>query len=420
MKKAVLSNRIYLTRTKELHQELIDELTYRLPPKKPGNPYEIECDVTRVNKDILTIPSGRLDLIPNDYEIVDKRIQNPVNFTKFKFTLRESQQEVYDLVDDSCMIIANPSWGKTFMGIAIATKLKQKTLIIVHTKFLMEQWIDEVEKTTGLKAGIVGAGKFDIKSPIVVALFQTLRNKGSQINKEFGLIIVDEAHHCPAKVFKSILDKFNARYKIGLTATPWRKDGRHVMLEDYFSKTEYKPKDENELTPKIVIVNSGIKFDSSSMTPWANKITKLVNDMSYVELVLNLAHAQAKRGFKVLVVSDRTEFLETCADVLDNSMCIIGRTDNRDFLGSNKDICFGSIKIFAEGINMPPLSCLILATPTNNKGLLKQLIGRITRPYEGKNQPEVIDIALEGTTGKNQVAQRLNYYIENGYKVRYI
>jgi len=420
MKKAVLSNRIYLTRTPELHNNLIEELTYRLPPKKPGNPYEIECDVTRVNKDILTIPVGRLDLIPKDYEVVDKRTINKVLFPKFKFILRESQQEVYDAVDDSCMIIANPSWGKTFMGIAIASKLSQKTLIIVHTKFLMEQWVDEIKKTTGLKAGIVGGGKFDIGSPIVVGLFQTLRNKGAQISKEFGTVIVDEMHHTPAKVFKSILDKFNARYKIGLTATPWRKDGRHVMLKDYFAFKEYKPKDENELTPKIVIVNSGIKFDSSPMTPWANKVTKLINNMDYVELVLNLAHAQATRGHKVLVVSDRTEFLETCADVLDNSMCIIGSTDNRDFLGSGKAICFGSIKIFAEGINMPPLSCLILATPTNNQGLLKQLIGRITRPYEGKLQPEVLDIVLKGTTGKNQSIQRLNYYMERGYKIKQI
>ena len=418
--KAVLSNRIYLTRTPELHNDLIDELTYRLPPKKPGNPYEIECDVTRVNKDILTIPAGRLDLIPKDFEIVDKRILKPVLFPKFKFTLRESQQMIFEDIDDSCMIIANPSWGKTFMGVAISTKLQQKTLIIVHTKFLLEQWVSEIKKTLGINAGVVGAGKYNIDSPIVVALIQTLRNRVNDLHKEFGLIIVDEAHHTPATVFKGIIDKFNARYKIGLTATPWRKDGRHVMLEDYFSYKKYKPKDENELTPIITMINSDIKFDSSPMTPWGKKINELVSNPSYIELVLNLAQAQAQRGYKVLTVSDRTEFLETCADVLDNSMCIIGSTDNRDFLSSGKDICFGSIKIFAEGVNMPPLSCLIIATPINNRGLLKQLIGRITRPCEGKKNPEVIDIILKGKTGKNQAAQRINYYTEQGYKIRYL
>ena len=143
--KAVLSNRIYLTRTPELHEKLIEELTYRLPASKPGDPPEVFCDVTRVNNNILTIPSGRVDLIPEHYEIVDKRTINEVRFPKFKFTLRPAQQEVYDDVHDSCIVNANPSWGKTFTGVAMASKLKQKTLIIVHTIFLREQWIDEIK-----------------------------------------------------------------------------------------------------------------------------------------------------------------------------------------------------------------------------------------------------------------------------------
>ena len=306
------------------------------------------------------------------------------------------------------------------MGIAIATKLQQKTVIVVHTKFLMEQWVAEVEKVLGIKCGIIGGGKFIIDSPIVVALIQTLRNRVDDVSKEFGLIITDETHHVPAKVFKETLDKFNARYKIGLTATPWRKDGRHVMLKDYFGMKEYTPKDENALTPTITMVQSDIELSSASNVAWGTKISNLVANPAYIELVLNLSQAQAERGHKVLTVSDRTEFLETCADVLDNSMCIIGRTEDRDFLGSKKDICFGSIKIFAEGINMPPLSSLIIAVPTNNQGLLRQLVGRITRPYEGKLQPEVIDIILKGNTAKRQAIQRINYYTERGYRIRYI
>ena len=418
--KAVLSNRIYLKYDKELHETLVDELTYRLPPKKPGAPYEIECDVTRINKDILTIPSGRLDLIPKDYEIVDKRIKVNVKFPEFGFTLRDSQQEIYDKIDDNCMVLANPSYGKTFTAIAIATKLKQKTLVIVHTRFLLDQWVGEIKKTLGIEAGIIGGGKFKTDSPIVVALIQTLRNKVLDVNKMFGTIIVDEAHHCPAKVFKGVVDNLHARYKIGLTATPWRKDGRHVMLKDYFSKKTYNPKDENELRPSIVIVESDIKLNSSSQTPWGTKINELINNTKYIELVLNLAQAQAARGHKVLVVSDRTEFLETCAEVLDNFKLVIGSTVDRSIDFDCIDGVFGSIKIWSEGINEPRLSCLILATPTNNRGLLKQLIGRTTRPHETKLDPEVVDIALKGNTGKRQLAERINYYTERGYKLKYI
>ena len=92
--KAVLSNRIYLSRTKPLHDFLLEELSYQLPPKRPGLPPEYYCDVTRINDNILTIPIGRTDLIPKEFEIEDKRITKPVNFPKFEHTLREDQKDI--------------------------------------------------------------------------------------------------------------------------------------------------------------------------------------------------------------------------------------------------------------------------------------------------------------------------------------
>lgn len=418
--KAVISNRIYLTRTKELHEKLVQELTYILPAKKPGSPPEKFCDVTRVNSNILTIPAGRLDLVPANYEIIDKRSYNTVRFPKFKQTLRESQQEVYDDITDNCLINANPSWGKTFTGVAIATKLSQKTLIIVHTLFLRDQWVGEIKKCLGIEAGLISGGKYNIGPPIVVANIQSLRSRIHDIKSLFGTIIVDECHHTPATVFKEIVDNFKARYKIGLSATLWRKDGKQVLLTDFFSKKIYKPKDENALKPLITIVNVDIKLNSTSNTPWGVRINELMDDHSYMELVINLSQAQAARGYKVLTVADRTEFLTTCSKVLDNFKLIIGETDDRSFDPGVWDGIFGSVKIFAEGVNIPPLSCLILANPLNNRALLEQLIGRICRTHEGKMNPEVIDIALSGYTAKNQLAARINYYMEKGYEIRYI
>ena len=95
--KAVISNRIYMNRTAKLQEFLKKELTYKLPPPKPGYPPIYECDITRINKDIITIPSGRLDLVPKDYEIIDKRVTNAVWYPDFKYSLRESQQEIYNI-----------------------------------------------------------------------------------------------------------------------------------------------------------------------------------------------------------------------------------------------------------------------------------------------------------------------------------
>ena len=418
--KAVLSNRIYLKRTRELHDYLIKKLTYTLPPKQPGKMPETYCDVTRVNENVLTIPIGRTDLIPEFYETEDNRILNPVTFPKFKYDLRDDQAEVVDAIEDSCLINANPSWGKTFTGIAISVKLGQKTLVVVHTKALFTQWINEIDKTLGIKAGMIGDGKYDIDAPIVVAINRSLANRITEVRSEFGTVILDEVHHLPASVFKKIIDDCRARYKIGLSATMWRKDGKHVMLHDYTGLDVYQPKDQNRLQSTIFIVKSGIEFSSDAKKPWATRVNELMYNPSYIELVLNLAEAQVARGHKTLVVGDRVEFLETCGDVLDNFQVIAGATASDTIDIDNHDGIFGSGRIFSEGVNIPVLSCLIMAMPINNQAMLEQLLGRIERPHSTKPKPEGIDIALEGKTAKYQLAQRIRFYTDKGYKIKYI
>ena len=419
MKKAVVSNRIFMNRTPELYDELAKELTYTLPPKQPGLPNEVVYDLTRVNKDILCIPVGRQDLIPEGYEIVEKRVLALVTFPKFKFTLRPEQQEVYDEVKDNTLLIANPSWGKTFCGIAIATKLKQKTLIIVHTMHLLRQWEEEVEKTLGIKAGIIGDKRYDIDPPIVIGTMQSLKNRILKVNKVFGTVIIDECHHIAASVFKTIVDAMHARYKIGLTATPWRKDGKHVSMFNYLGGEgeQIKTKDANRLDPKIILVHTDRKISGSAATPWAIRVNKLYQKIEMMELFLNLCQIQADKGHLVLAVADRVEFLKQCHEILEDSFLVVGGIEDRDFLASGKKILLGTSKIYAEGVNIPPLSALVMGMPLNNRGLLEQLIGRISRPYADKLDPEVIDIVFAGKTGKNQYVQRVNFYAEKGFKM---
>ena len=108
----------------------------------------------------------------------------PVDFPDFKLVLRESQQAVYDELDDSCIINAWVSWGKTFTGLAIAGKLGQKTLVITHTVPLRNQWAKEVEKVYGIAPGIIGSGNFNTDSCIVVGNTQTLYRNIDRIRKD--------------------------------------------------------------------------------------------------------------------------------------------------------------------------------------------------------------------------------------------
>ena len=144
--KAVLSNRIFMDANLELREKLSKELTYVIPAQNPNDPPQIIKNLQRVRDNLVAIPSGREDLIPNGYEVVDKRVVVPADFPEFKYVLRESQQAVYDELDDSSIINAWVSWGKTFTGLALAGKLSQKTLVITHTVPLRNQWAKEVEK----------------------------------------------------------------------------------------------------------------------------------------------------------------------------------------------------------------------------------------------------------------------------------
>ena len=119
--------------------------------------------------------------------------------------------------------------------------MQQKTLIVTHTLALRGQWEKEVEKVFGVTAGVIGSGKFDMNKEIVVGNVQTLYRNIDKIVGEFGTIILDEMHHVSSPTFTRIVDASKARYKIGLTGTMQRKDGRHVVFRDYFSNTVFKP-----------------------------------------------------------------------------------------------------------------------------------------------------------------------------------
>jgi len=426
--KAVLSNRIYMSADAK-QQKLIDrELTYTIPTYNPMEPPTIIKNMGRISSKLITVPTGRMDLVPDDYEIIDKRTLVPVEFPKFKFDLRDSQAKVHDSIQDSAIINAFVSWGKTFTAIAVAATLGQKTLVVVHTLALRDQWEKEIEHCLGIKPGIIGSGKFDITPIIVVANVQTLGKKMKEIQNMFGTLILDEMHHVSAPTFSKIIDKSNARYKIGLSGTLKRKDGKHVIFNDYFGFDVHQPPKENYITPRVVLVKSETRFPDSAKIPWANRVNAVAYDEGYQRMISQLASVYAAKGHKVLVVSDRVQFLNRCADLTgNNAICITGELphEQRDeelkkIKDGTADILYGSQSIFSEGISVNELSCLILGTPINNEPLLIQLIGRVIRKMDGKIQPVVLDIQLKGNTAARQAKARSAVYIKQGYDIKVV
>jgi len=426
--KAVISHRIYMDCDERLQEQIDKELTYTIPSHNPLDPPEVIKNMGIIRNGLVSLPIGRTDLIPEHYEIVDRRVNKPVEFPEFKFELRPSQKKVYDEIEDNSIINAWVSWGKTFTGLAIAGKLGQKTLVVTHTVPLRNQWAKEVEKVYGFKPGIIGSGQFDLDAPIVIGNTQTLYRNIEKVRKEFGTIILDEMHHVSSPTFSRILDTNYCRYKIGLSGTIERKDGKHVVFRDYFGNTLFKPPKENYMTPTVRVVPSEIRFMDGARIPWANRVTKLATDEEYQHTVSMLAAAYAAKGHKVLVVSDRVGFLKRCAELTgDKAICVTGEVAHEDretlvdrILYGDAEILYGTQAIFSEGISVDTLSCLILGTPVNNEPLLTQLVGRVIRKREGKKDPVIVDIHLKGNTARKQASNRIGFYMKQGWDIKYL
>lgn len=428
MPKAIISNRIYLDTTPELRQELIKTLTYKIKkPPRPGlthfSQFEIIKNYKLFPKGVMSIPGGRFDLIPKDYEIIDKRITEEFPFPLPNFPLRDSQITVFNEVDDMCFINAMVGWGKTFCALHIARKLGQKTLIVCHNTMLRDQWVAEVRNLYGMDCGFIGSGEFDIDHSIVIGNIQTLTKIIPKVAKEFGTIIVDECHHITATTFTEFLDGMYSRYKIGLSGTMVRKDGRHILFKDFFGPKLYQPPEENTMIPTVQIIKTGIALSQGD--PWTMKINKLLYDPDYQEFIAKLAQMKMDIGHKVLIIADRVEFLIRVKELIgEQCVCITGGTTNEErnalkeqVESGEKTAIAGSRQIFSEGISVNPLSCVILAAPISNDSLLEQIIGRIMRMCEGKMQPLVVDLNFAGPSDRVQNKNRLAFYLRKGWDI---
>jgi superfamily II DNA or RNA helicase len=427
--KATVSNRIYLRVNPELKAKIINTLSYKIEKdftSKFASNIELIRNYKNVTDSIMSIPQGRFDLIPEGYELVDNRTLVPVDFPAPKHQLFPEQQEIFDQVEDSCMINALVGWGKTFTALHLAKKLGQKTLVITHTTALRDQWIEEIRELYGIEPGIIGGGNMDTDSIIVVGNVQTITKNVLELSKMFGTVILDECHHVSANTFSNIIDNMHARYRIGLSGTLIRKDKKHILFADYFGFTIYKPAKSNTMEPTIHIIKTGIPLKLG--VPWVQKINALLYDEDYQLLVAGIAASKIRAGYKVLVVADRTEFLENVNKLLFeyNSLLVTGSsdTDDREFAKSainsgDADCICGSRQIFAEGISVNALSCLILPVPINNDSLLEQLVGRVMRMHDGKKDPIVVDLQFSGYSDKKQNNARLALYINKGWEVKY-
>lgn len=237
--------------------------------------------------------------------------------------------------------------------------------------------------------------------------------------------LVSNCHHTPASTFTKVLFESRARYKIGLSGTLKRKDGLQSLFKDFFGFDVHIPPVSNTMEPSVHLYDVDVEISGNQMVPWALKVNDILANPRYRKELLAMANCYIAMGHKVLLVSDRVEFLKYIDEnVKGKSFLYIGEASLEDrnqaqvdMTDGKYDIFCASQNIFSEGISQNNLSCLILGSPIgNNESLIEQLVGRVQRECDGKLNPIVVDIGLGGYTGKRHRKDRISIYAQNGWK----
>ena len=423
VKKAVIQDRLQINKNDVLSKEDFETLFLY----SYGEDFftTIETD-----KDNYYLPSNAVHKLTIE-ELDDKRIIRDIEPTPvFVGTLRPEQDDAISqfFVGNtrtltSGLLQADPGFGKTYCACSLVARAGITTLILVHTKLLFYQWIEELQKLVpNQEIGMIGDGKFSVK-PITVAIYLSANNNIDKIRDEFSLLIVDEAHRCPAETFAFTINNIAATYKIAVTATPSRKDGHHVVFSDYFTDKKVVAKDTRVLpTPSFKIIQTETPFVVFSVKKdWAEQLTKLGDNKKYIELIANNANALISQGRCLLIQGERVAMLRELSLKIPGSRVLVGETPQatREEILENAGKTVTAIlttKIFDEGISCHRLDTNFLTCPSNNPEKLAQRIGRIVRLHPDKQYPLIVDFWLKGHIVYSQQTKRLHWYTAKGYK----
>ena len=336
----------------------------------------------------------------------DKRPEPTRTRVKFHGTLRDATHQNAALaaaIDAGHGVLSLPcGFGKTTVSLAIACKLGYRTMIIVHKEFLANQWEERIKQfCPGATIGRVQQNKKDVECDFVIAMLQSLSLKEYTFGDfdSIGTLIVDEAHHICAKVFSQSLFKMCPKHIFGLSATPNRKDGLTKVLHWFMGPTFFAVERENQQDVEVFPIEFECqrfrdpppctRFGKLSLS---TMITELTENRERNSMLVGLISRIAKSTRQTLVLSDRRQhcmMLHQCFPK--RSGLYMGGMKEADLAeSSTKKIIFATFSQAHEGLDIPSLDTVILATPKSD---IVQSIGRIMRETKGKkNNPNIYDI----------------------------
>ncbi len=438
--------------TKQLSNFLTEELNffnneYAIKQKMGLSVYGLEKYFKTIVKDDnnVLIPRGFLDELTHylnenniPYKVYNK--QHKCDEIKYKqtFELFDYQQEAVNAFEniDRGILVAPPGSGKTIMALALIANKKQPSIIITHRKQIYDQWLDRIENFLQIpkrKIGQIGSNKKSTKTPITVAMVQTLARLDNlkEISNNFGLILVDECHHIPAKMFRQVVTKFNPYYLYGLTATPIRKHNDEKLIFVYLGQIVYeigkdfktKATESKNNKVKVIINNTKLQFPYQAKTEDYQLLAKIITfDSKRNELIASDIKKEANNGKKCLVLTERKDHAQSINVYLKRNFETITLTGDltpkkkeekiKQIESGHFQIIIATGQLLGEGAHFNNLDCLFLVYPFSFEGKLTQYIGRLLHSDKaGKIVYDYRDREIDYL--ERMFKNRLKYYEKN-------
>jgi DNA or RNA helicases of superfamily II len=417
-------------------------IVYRIPPYRLHDTYHKLSELGLDVKD-----PGRL--------LEDKLL--PLKPELVKVSLRNYQQEALDKWRSNNYqgIVALPTGsGKTLIGVSAVVLTGRRSLIITYTREQMFQWRDAIVRSTNIPQSMIGLMYSEEKrlAPITIITYQSGFRIISEISPLFDLLIVDEVHHLPADKFKHIAVHSIAKYRLGLSATPYREDGKHEELFPLLGGIVYH-KTPAELAAmgflaryRVVTVKVGLKRDELEQYNSLRKLYfKLANGRDFkkvlddalkgdqkarealkihsqmkmllakseskLEKAVEIARDELEKGGKIIVFTQYVEQAEELSKRL-GAYLLTGEVpplERKRIIEEFKTASKGILVVTTvgdEGLDIPDANVGIMVSGTGSRRQFIQRLGRLLRPKPGGEEARLYEIVLEKTPEEYQSRRR--------------
>jgi len=414
-----------------------------------GIPRFISC--AKIEHGYLALPRGCLDDVNTLFaeqnitvNVEDKRqLGTKLKNLKLLVKLRKNQLLAVNAIakHESGVLHAPTAFGKTVTAIGLIAKRKTNTLILTHSRQLLDQWQERLRAfLPDAEIGVIGGGKKKPSGQIDIATYQSLINKKDNtvdsMVQDYGQVIIDECHHVSAPRFEMVLNEVRAKFVLGLTATPIRQDGHQKIIFmtvgpiRHKVKTNHSDKFEQEVIvthihdqPPKELLNPLVRPKISDAYKWLmgnekrthqiiDDVLKCVEQAKY-PLVLTERREHAENIHKLLVEN------KIDSVILKGAMRAAERKKVEECL-PDAQVVVATGKYIGEGFDLPRLDTLFLAMPIAWKGSLAQYAGRIQRESEGKDKVTIFDyVDISLPMLERMFRKREKSYSTMGYTIIY-